>query len=606
MATTTVTIDPQVVADAANFLEGFLSDSDPTGDYTKGTALRDHTIGALAAIFAYLRAESTQVRQLQSFNSIQAATNGDPTALQDATTAILSNLLVALNGGTLARGIAVGHASQAVDMFIQPTHRFTRSSGIVFVVDAPSTFFIPATDLVPIIDASGVVLEYEFNIPLVATHTGPDYNIDPGFFSNFSNFSPYVTRVENQAVFQGGNPAETPAEAIARAPTAISVRNLINDRSIQATLDENFSEIKALFVAGMGDSEMQRDLTVFSSALQVHIGGMVDIYPLLPVYETTFFAQVDGLFERPDGIACILRDATLPLNFPVTIQPGDIVNVTAGFPTIPRQFKVVENLGVTLLIDPRNPFPVITDELTPSGAVSYTVGRVAPRYVDLLSGPGGTPLPAGTTSRRVQTSGRISLPGGPVMDILDVAIINPASAESAFVDSVDGYIHFPNHVNQTPSQAQTPDQGLQYQTIIHNPLEAQSNRMWLEFVVGTDTDQARFDGYTLRVRYQTLSGFSSIDAFVTGRNERTVAASQLVRGHNPIIVSTPLTLPISYKLRADAPSTLNNSVIAQTISDFINAFDTTVVPIDTSAIVDLIRSTYPTIASVLPIFFCSP
>lgn len=593
---TTITISPTDVANAANFLEQFLSDNDPEGDFSKGTALRDHTVGALAAVFAFMRSDATQIRQLQSLNTVQQATGGDPEALRDAVIAILSNVFISPKTGSKSRGIAIGHATQQVDMFIQPTHRFTRSPGQVFVVDSTDTLFIPATDLIPIVDANNVVLEYQFRIPLVAVRTGTAYDIDPGVFSDFDRFSPYVTRIENLDKFSGGKEVESVDEILARAPTAISVRNLINQRSITAVLDDNFADIRSLFIAGMGDPEMQRDVIQLAQHMSIHIGGATDIYPLMDLVETTALGTIGGSFLKPDGIVNVFRDPVIG-TFPATIKPGDILRIQTGIPSAPAEFKIVENRGVELIVSERSPFPVAVDELTPPGVVSYNIGRIAPAFNDLFAGLGGVPITSGVTSRSIQAPGRITLPGGPVMDILDVAIVNPPGTEGAFKSSEDGFIHFPNQVNTDPAQAQTPSEGLQFRTIIHNPPEAQSLRMWMEVQVGTDTNPTRFDGYTLRVRYRTLSGFASVDEFVTSPTERTVAASQLLRAHNPV----SLRLNLQYKLKATAPSTLDNAVIAQTVVDYITTFDTTATPLDTSAISDIVRQTYPSIGAVLPI-----
>jgi hypothetical protein len=99
------------------------------------------------------------------------------------------------------------------------------------------------------------------------------------------------------------------------------------------------------------------------------------------------------------------------------------------------------------------------------------------------------------------------------------------------------------------------------------------------------------------VTYQTQSGFAQIDTFVTSALQRTVAASQLVRARFPV----NLLIPIQYTLRSDAPAALVNSVLVQTVVDFINTFDPSITPIDTSAISQLLRDTYPTIGSILPI-----
>lgn len=601
---TAIQISPQDVATAANFLEQFLTDNVPSGDFSQGTALRDLTIGAIAAIYALLTAQNTQVRQMQSLNTVQAAVGGDTQALQDAVTAILSNYFVTPKAGAFSRGVGVGHASQATDIFIPTVARFTYSPGIVFVVDSPSTYFISQNDLIPVIDANGTVLEYLFNIPLVAVNTGNGFDVDPGLFTDFDRFNPYVTRIEVVDKFSGGLPPETVTQMLDRAPTAVSVRNLINDRSIQAVLTDNFEEIQGFFIAGYGDAEMQRDrLDLAPQYMRIHLGGNVDIYLLLALVETTFTGVVGGSFARPDGVVAMFRDASVANFITAGVQVGDIIRITAGLPTVPREFKVASVEATQLGVIERLPFPLATDEQVPPTNVSYTIGRVGPSYSDVLSGVGLAPLTTGVTSRQVSTSGRITLPGGPVMDILDVAITNPPLAEASFKDPTDGYIHFPNHVTYSPTapyaptDAQTPALGLDYATIVNNPLYAQSALMWMQIQVGTIETPARFDGTNLRVRYRTLSSFAAIDSFVRGRSERTAAAYQLPRGHNPV----SLSMTLSYRLSPSAPALLDNGAIAQTIVDFIMAFDTSEVPIDVSAIMDKVRETYPTISSVLPL-----
>lgn len=591
----TVTINAQDVAAAANFLQQFLSDSVPDGDFGQGTALRDLTIGALAAVFAFLRADATQVRQLQSLVSVSEATGGDADALRDAVIAILSNFFVSPKAGGKARGIAIAHLSQQSDIFIALTHRFTRETGIVFVVDSTDTYFIPQADLIPIVDSNNVVLEYQARIPLVAVATGEAYNIDPGLFSDFDRFNPFVTRIENPEVFEGGSGVETVTEILARAPTAISVRNLINGRSIQAVLTDTFDQINALLVIGMGEPEMQRDLlTGIARSLALHVGGCADIYLDLDLVETISTGTVGGRFPRPDNIVNVFRDTSGPTFG--SVQVGDVIRVSAGLPTVPREFRVIVNRGTELLVNEKVPFPIATDEEVPAGNVSYTIGRIGPSYSDVVSDVGGTPLLMGITSRSMSNSGRVALPGGPVMDLLDIAIVDPQPSEASFKDPTDGYVHFPNQTNDTPAQAQTPDDGLQYRVIINNPLAAQSMRQYLELQVGTDTLLTRFDGYTLRTRYRTLSGFAPIDTFVTDRLQRTVAADQLCRARFPVSLETPIT----YKLRSDAPAVLDPAVLAQAVVAYINAFNTSVAPIDVSAINQFLRDTYPTIASVLP------
>jgi hypothetical protein len=593
----TVTIDATDVADAADFLQQFLTDKITDGDFSKGTALRDLAVNAIAAVVAFLRADATQIRQMQSLVTVQAAVGtGDPDALRDAVSGILSNLFVQLKGGGNARGFAIGHATQQVDVFIATSARFTFTQGVVFVVDSTDTLFVAKEELVPIVDSDGTVLDYEFRIPLVAIATGEAYNVEPGLFTAFDRFNPYVTRVETTVQFSGGKGPETVDEVLARAPTAVSVRNLVNDRSIEDTLEDNFDGIQAILVIGMGDPEMQRDIVpTVAPNLRFHIGGCVDVYLRTGLVETSFIGSVGDLYMRPDGVAVVFRDPNVSF-ITAGVQAGDIVRVTGGLVQVPAEFLVEEVIDQnTLMISDRAPFPVATDEASPPSTVIYVIGRVSPSYSDVISS-GGLPITSGITSRRSTTSGRVTLPGGPVMDILDVAIINPATGETAFKSTLDGLVHFPNQVNTTPSQAQTSDQGLQFQVVTHNPLFAQSALQWMEIVVGTDTQPTRFDGFNLRVRYRTLASFDVIDAFVRGARERISSAFQLPRGHSPVVVS----MDLKYTVKATATALPDPAKIAQSIIDYVNAFDAGASSIDVSTIIQLVKNTYPDIGNILP------
>lgn len=588
----TLTISPTDVNAAANYLEQYLTDSVSLGDFRKGTALRDLTVQALAAIFAFVRAEATQMRQMASLRTVQAATGGDTEALQDAVTAILSNVFITPKSGSKARGQAIGHASQQVDIFIPTTIRFNKTASLMYVVDSDTTYFIPKTQLTPVVGADNVVLEYTFTIPLVAVKTGVEGNISPGLFASYDRFSAAVSYIENTIWFAGGKGPETVAEVLARAPTALSVRNLINDRSITAVLNDNFGDVlRGVLVIGMGMAEMQRDrVPGVAPHLEFHVGGATDIYLWLDLMETSSEGVVGALFARPDGLAAIFRDDA-GTDFSA-VQPGDILSVKAGLPVVPAEFLVVENRGTELVVSELAAFPLATDEQTLPTYVSYTIGRVGPSYVDIISGPGGAALLFGITSRRSATGGAITLPGGPVMEILDVAVLDPLPADSAYVSALDGFIHFTNQVN-----SRVGNTGLWFQVQTNNPLYAQSAQQWMQVFAGLDTEVGHFDGRRLRVKYRTLNSFAAIDTFVRSRRERTSAASQLPRGHFPVSVR----MNISYKLKSTATTVLDNAAIARAVAAYINGFDTVAAPIDTSGVETFIRNNYPSIASIVPL-----
>lgn len=599
----TISVSAIDVTNAENFLEQFLTDSIPDGDFTKGTALRDLTVGAIAAIYAFLKSENDKVKARQSLLTIQAGvSDGDTESLNDAVTAYLSNWFVNRKGGTPARGTVTGHISQKTNIFISTFHRFSRTDDLVYSVDSTETFVVLDSDLNAIIDASGNVIEYQFTFPVVAIANGEQYNVDPGSFTKFDTFNPFVTRIENLDKFSGGKGTETITEVLDRAPTAISVRNLINEKSIAATLHDNFSEIKGITVAGFGDPEMQRDvLTNVAGHLALHIGGATDVYLTLDTIDTVFTGVVGSSFKRPDGISNIFRDLTIADPFDAAsitypqfpVQVGDVINITAGLPSVPRQFSIVEVHPSELITSERVPFPLATDE-TVTPFVSYTIGRSGFPFNDVLAGTGGAVLITGRTSRTVIESGRITLPGGPVMEITDIVVTNPDIGDP-LKSPDDGFVHFDVRSNTTPIDVLDPS-AVQYQITTHNPLYTQTKNQWMEVIVGTQATPLRWEGKNLRVKYKTLNNFLTIHDFTQNSFERIVNASLLVKGHNPVVLS----MTIGYKVKVTATSLPSEIDMSTLVTNFINTFDTSITHIDVSAITQLLRDQFTQLASILP------
>lgn len=599
----TIEISATDVTDAENFLEQYLTDAIPTGDFSKGTALRDLTVAALAAVYAYLKKENAIVKNLQSLQTVENAVDeGDTEALDDAVTAILSNWFISRKAGAKARGTILCRVSDLTDVFIRTSVKFYKTTSLSFVVDSSDTYFVAKEDLIPVINSDGDITEYQFSVPVVATGTGEAYNISPGLFVGFDSFNPFVTLVENLDKFTGGKGIETTSEILARAPTAISVRNLINEKSIQAVLGEQFPELKKIVVTGFGDTEMKRDvLTGVATHLAVHIGGATDVYLDSDLVEQTFSGIVGAGYLRPDNKAVIFKDATLTGTRKFTDSPaveiGDIIRITAGLDTVPAEYRVTQVWDEELAISERTPFPKATDEepLLANQFVSYTIGRVGPTYVDVISDVGNVPLTTGQTSRRVAHSGSVTLPGTPIMQISEVVITDPDSNE-IFKNPTDGFVHFTERVSVTPEDITDPTEPLQYQVLVNNPKVAQSTRQWMEIAVGPDGNTAKWDGKTVRVKYKTLSGFSAVDTYVTDRYERVACADVLARGMYPVTVS----MSVECKLKSTATTALDTDAIVEDLVEFINDFDTTVAPIDVSAIIERIRDNFADVGVVVP------
>ena len=182
----------------------------------------------------------------------------------------------------------------------------------------------------PTFDATGTLVDYVADIPLVAISPGAGYNIDPGLFERVEvpGGLPYFSFAENMEMSEGGANQESTEEMLLRAETAISVRNLINNRSCDVTLQEKFPAITETLTVGMGEPEQIRDRrTEIAKHIKLHIGGCYDTYVSLPTITVEENHPVGGYFVRPDNMKVIFRDPELTYDTGGTFP---LIGVKAG------------------------------------------------------------------------------------------------------------------------------------------------------------------------------------------------------------------------------------------------------------------------------------
>jgi hypothetical protein len=594
------TVNAQDVRDAETFIKEYLDDAVPEGDYSDGAALRDLAVKAIAGTVALMRETGRQIDIRQSIKTIlEVDTSDDPTATDDAVDAWAANWFIGRRGGGYARIMGYGLATQRADLTIKRTTRFYKSSDLPFLLDNGGVELnIPAEQLTALFDSSGIITGYQFKVPLVAQTTGTGFNVEPGRFSSFDNFSPYVTQIETLTRATGGKDIETTPDLIDRSGTIVATRNLINARSCDVVLKDEYVEIAALSLIGMGDVEMIRDREVeATNGIEVHTGGCQDIFVATSLMETAVTGTVGGKFQRPDNVANVFRDLTYapydPVNNPTghkfidadpvtgkTMTAGMVLRVWAGLPVSARDFIIRDVQAAQVLISERTPFPVPTDEQL--SYVTWSVGQMMPDYQDVV----GQQL-TGETSRRWQASGRITLPGGPVYRIKDVAVLDSTDPDA---DPTDGMVHLNVRINTTPTEQVAPDN--QYQLIVHEPANHQSARSFMEILAGPVEDLDKYDGKSLKVTYDTLAIFDTLDYRVVNRREKISAASPLVKGYHPLYLKFVVEFS---RLRNADPNVIIDVVEAgRALMAFINAFPPTEV-IDVSVISTQLRTLYPTV-----------
>jgi hypothetical protein len=365
-----ITITDADRVEAENFMEQYLVDKlKDKADFSKGSAVRDLVIGAMAYIFAYLKKERDYIRARQSLLLLGTLTGTDA---DDAVDEIMSNWFLTRKTGRKATGRVTVYLSKSIDVSIPATTMFYKTSTAVFYPNSKSTLTYGPDDLLPIRNSNGEISAYSFDVPVIAADTGVDYNVDPGPFSDFTRFSAYILRVENQNAISTGTEIESTVDLLDRAPTAITVRDLNSSRSIDATLRDNF-EIDQVSVIGYGDSEMIRDLIAEeATGTRIHAGGCVDVFLRQPITESkTFTGVVGGEFTDPRPFRTSFRDDTVP-DFS-GVQAGDILKIYNNLSVSEANLYVVKSSSkYGAEVSPRSSFPGELPEVELSGADGVT------------------------------------------------------------------------------------------------------------------------------------------------------------------------------------------------------------------------------------------
>jgi len=685
-----ITLVDQDRVDAENFLEQFLRDRVP-GDYGKGSALRDLAVTAFANIFAYLRQDNDNTRRRQSLLLLGQDSGAD---VDDMVDEILSNFFITRKTGRKSRGVATFYFSRVLEdnesLIIPLTALFSAASSLTYQIDATADLVYTADNMLPVFDTTGVVVEYALRVPLIATAPGVSYDIDPSSFVGWNFRNPYLTRIENASRFTGGGDKETTDEMLARAPTAISVRDLNSARAIDAVLREEFSELEDVFVTGFGDPEMVRDIvTELATRTRIHSGGFTDVYLKSPLLENEeFTATIGGLFTDPRPGYHNLCDHTV-VDFTSTgggvtapVVKGDIIQIRNNLASEPAQYIVDEVNAHAVMVSSRNPFPTAlpeTDENWDDGAVGPAQGS-ADRLVSALhtftsndvgkwvrissttAGNNGTFLVAsvatfpdnwailqtlshtapvftnetglpwelqsrvvsysignnspnfnnhiswrlsGRFTKEIQKPGSIMLPSKPIYRISNVYIEDATDPD---LSGTDGRITFVGRTNaevSTPTNPTPPpdlDKDLlAYAVRSRDPNTTQSGWQVLEVQVGWElplpaTEIARFDGQTLHVVYDTISGYDSVWAYVSSDEHRLTCASVLARGLHPVYLS----INVQYELAPTAVEDLDETLAAEGLADFITNYDTRL-NLDVSDIMAYLRNTYSAIGYIAPL-----
>lgn len=584
------------VEEAATFLRAFLQASIPEGDFSPQTALSDLVIDGHAYTFAYVRKQVAIIRARQSLLTIKDLP--DTESVADAADAILANLYRTRDQGRFAKGPVVVHLSQRVDALIARGTRFFKTRTNVYYVDSPTDVLISSTDLRPNIDPQGRVVDWVATVYLTAARVGADYNQREGRFVSVDRFSPYLTYVENLVPITDGEGVQTTQEFISKSKDSLSLRALINSRSNNAVLSEEFPNIESVLSVGYGDPEMVRDtVREDASGVTLHIGGHTDIYTRLPVQEVVERLVVQQLTVRADGRVVIFRDNFPPSGSFITagVVPGDVLLLAAGIPEAPFEYIIEAVRDYELEISRRVRFSVATDEL-PAMNISYSIGNNFPAFDNKWI---NASTPAAYTSRAFAEKNRVILQGRPLYRVKKVEILSNMGGLDPYRDPVTGTVIIEERSNTSVVNTPTPGDTLFYRVIVKNPDESQSQRSINMIEVGWPGID--LIGETVEVTYESLSGFDSVASYVDSLRNRPLAANTLVRGAHPVYLT--LTVPYRQRLSTDTFRTIDPTFDEDAAADalllFVNTYKALDV-IDQSLLATQARDLSDTIAAIYP------
>lgn len=500
---------------AEEFLVGYLSARVPNADFSPGSSVRDICVTSIAHVFAFLRKELQSVKARQSLSQIALLPPDED--VDEAVDAILSNWFVARKGALPALVSARLYFTTQASVTLRADARFFHPSGVAFAPASGETTVITGASLTPVTTLANGTL-YAADVLLKATTPGTPGNILAGRFSSASFIDSAFVYAETLTDATGGTDVETTEELLARAPLAISTRNLVNAKSISHALIQNIPGVSDVTVIGYGDPEMQRDLVLEeTSRLRAHVGGCVDVFARLPRGPRTVELTVGASFERPDLGAVVLRDTDSAFSFTAAgVQVGHVLRVQAGLSgTDLSTYLITQVRANEIEVQPRTPFSVATDAY--DDTVSYSIGVYGPGYDNVV------PLrTTGETSKTITTPNAVVLPGGAVYDITRVTVPSTGAVLSIRVNDDP---NLPSAQTTLPLVAATD----KYQVVVPRPETSQSTESVALLYVN-----AAYAGATLRVTYETVSDLPVVQAYVTDPAERTAATNVLARAHHPI------------------------------------------------------------------------
>jgi len=250
----------------------FVAETLPTVETRQGTAIRELLLNPHELIVTSLYDEISRIEtenSLIDYESISA----------DTMDRLVANLFITRRPGGRATGTVRVYFADPVTITIPQGESFSTATGYSFTA-IQDTYIHESTMQLNI--EGGF---YYVDVPVQAAAVGDVYNVAANEVVNTT--VPGAVRVNNPYAMANGVDEETNAELYVRAQNAITVRNLVNRRSVITVITDTYPSVTSVLVIGTDDAEMMRDL-LSGSNLRIdniaigdstyHIGGRSDVY----------------------------------------------------------------------------------------------------------------------------------------------------------------------------------------------------------------------------------------------------------------------------------------------------------------------------------------
>lgn len=276
------------------FVTAFMRDEFPDLDFRPGTGVYDILAAPMFRLTETFQTTTENVRRQLSLLNASEMSEVDVDRL-------IANFFISRKEGAKSLGKARITLTTSESFIIPADGIFIHSSGVKFKPLSGHSISIS--------DLTNIGNTIYIDITLQSLFVGDATNVNAGEFVSFPVLSNKVARVEALSPFTGGVDKETNDAIVRRTKNAITVRNLINRRSISTVMEEEFPVIKQTKVVGFGERGMDRDLVRTGvlpdtgQTCDLHVGGFTDIHAQTTILQATDTGTIGQ--PSPDDLAFI-------------------------------------------------------------------------------------------------------------------------------------------------------------------------------------------------------------------------------------------------------------------------------------------------------------